>query len=607
LWAALTAYAAGDIVEYAGSTYIAVASTTGDLPDSSPTKWSLMAEMGYTGATGPPGATGAGTAGSAGATGATGPPGATGAGTTGAAGATGATGPAGASGAGGAGATGAPGGGIAIGYQFLTDVANSDPGDTHLKLNDATENTATIVRIAAKDENSADWSNVLGSLADSTNAVKGHLRLFKQSDFTKWLLFTVASVTHVTGVPQYRSTILGDSPLIYYGLDDTSGTTCTDLSGNGHDATYVNSPTLGASPLISAGNAVTFAGGSSQQARLLSYNGLASLAQVSVEAWIKSTTSGSSTEILSNDDGAGFSRILGLSLNSTGTVTFIILGVGSYTTTATVNDGAVHHIVGVYDGTTIKIYIDGVASGAGAAATGSLNGGNPAIRVGAGPGNASYFTGTIDEVAFYTTALTSTRVAAHYAARTNGLTGGYYNVGVSCIASSAGSPFANNDPIELEFTRAGDSGVGGSDWTATIVKSADESVASSTTLQNDDELFFTAVSGSSYLVELIVIYGSPAGAGGPDIKFGAGEDATTRGILDALLLTTADATFLGVVNANNGSIGSAGTAATDRGLILRGTYLGNGGTFRFVWAQNTSSANATIVRAGSILRYKKLT
>jgi hypothetical protein len=71
LWAGLTAYAAGDIVEYAGSTYIAIASTTGDLPDSSPTKWSLMAEMGFTGATGPAGATGAG------ATGATGPKGIT--------------------------------------------------------------------------------------------------------------------------------------------------------------------------------------------------------------------------------------------------------------------------------------------------------------------------------------------------------------------------------------------------------------------------------------------------------------------------------------------------------------------------------------------------
>jgi hypothetical protein len=86
LWAGLTAYAAGDIVEYAGSTYIAIASTTGDLPDSSPTKWSLMAEMGFTGATGAgtAGATGAG--GPAGATGATGPAGATGAGATGATG-----------------------------------------------------------------------------------------------------------------------------------------------------------------------------------------------------------------------------------------------------------------------------------------------------------------------------------------------------------------------------------------------------------------------------------------------------------------------------------------------------------------------------------------
>ena len=34
--------------------------------------------------------------------------------------------------------------------------------------------------------------------------------------------------------------------------------------------------------------------------------------------------------------------------------------------------------------------------------------------------------------------------------------------------------------------------------------------------------------------------------------------------------------------------------------------MGGGGTYRVLWAQNTSSANATIVRAGSILRYEQI-
>lgn len=127
LWAALTAYVAGDIVDYAGSMYIALASTTGDIPDSSPTKWDLMVEMGLTGATGPAGATGA--TGPAGATGAAGSPG----------GATGATGPAGATGAGGsagsAGATGATGPAGATGPSAVTEAPGSDDTATGLVVN----------------------------------------------------------------------------------------------------------------------------------------------------------------------------------------------------------------------------------------------------------------------------------------------------------------------------------------------------------------------------------------------------------------------------------------------------------------------------------------
>jgi hypothetical protein len=46
-------------VERNGSSYVAIASTTGNAPESSPTKWSLMAQQGATGATGATGAQGA--------------------------------------------------------------------------------------------------------------------------------------------------------------------------------------------------------------------------------------------------------------------------------------------------------------------------------------------------------------------------------------------------------------------------------------------------------------------------------------------------------------------------------------------------------------------
>src|SRR5205823_13853725 len=81
-----------------------------------------------------------GATGATGAAGATGPTGATGdVGPTGATGATGATGV--------TGATGAAGGAITVAYTFDTTTTNGDPGSGTLRLNAATENSATAAYV----------------------------------------------------------------------------------------------------------------------------------------------------------------------------------------------------------------------------------------------------------------------------------------------------------------------------------------------------------------------------------------------------------------------------------------------------------------------------
>jgi hypothetical protein len=144
-------------------------------------------------------------------------------------------------------------------------------------------------------------------------------------------------------------------------------------------------------------------------------------------------------------------------------------------------------------------------------------------------------------------------------------------------------------------------------WTL-VTKAADESVASSTVVQNDDELFFTAASGGLYDIEIALVFGSPAGAGTPDIKMVFGEDATARGAMHFIgARSTADATVTpnGVLMDQTVTI-SLGAEALDRMVRFIGTYRGGGGTFRLLWAQNVSGVNATIVRAGSVLRYRRI-
>lgn len=109
-WSAATGYNAGDVVSYSGTSYVALAGSLGQQPDTFTASWGVLSAKGATGVTGPTGATGAtGTTGATGATGAgvtgaTGPTGAASnvAGPTGATGVTGPTGPTGPTGATGA-------------------------------------------------------------------------------------------------------------------------------------------------------------------------------------------------------------------------------------------------------------------------------------------------------------------------------------------------------------------------------------------------------------------------------------------------------------------------------------------------------------------------
>lgn len=146
-------------------------------------------------------------------------------------------------------------------------------------------------------------------------------------------------------------------------------------------------------------------------------------------------------------------------------------------------------------------------------------------------------------------------------------------------------------------------------WTK-VTKGSDESVNSSgtgTTLQADDALLFTAAASAVYEFEILLIYASPAGGATPDLKVALGEDATTRGQSVAYeFFTTSDTATAasGVVACNQTAIFGFGTNAADRVARIRGWYIGNGGTFNVLWAQNTSNANNTTVRAGSTLRYR---
>lgn len=93
----------------------------------------------------------------------------------------------------------AAGSAMAISYTFSTTTTDSDPGAGTLRLNNATQNTATVVRADLLDAAGTDWSSALGTIGDSTSTVKGYLQISKLNDASKMLLFTVSALASPSG------------------------------------------------------------------------------------------------------------------------------------------------------------------------------------------------------------------------------------------------------------------------------------------------------------------------------------------------------------------------------------------------------------------------
>lgn len=140
-----------------------------------------------------------------------------------------------------------------------------------------------------------------------------------------------------------------------------------------------------------------------------------------------------------------------------------------------------------------------------------------------------------------------------------------------------------------------------------VTKTADQSVAGSTVLVNDTQLSFSTVTAGVYVFDFWPVYGSPVGSAGPDIKITLGDSATQAGWILQQGWSTADAITSSALLFGNTSLFTYGTGVLNRVAHLQGTWVSpGGGTFQVQWAQNTSNANATIMRAGSLLRYTRL-
>jgi hypothetical protein len=206
----------------------------------------------------------------------------------------------------------------------------------------------------------------------------------------------------------YDSEVLADSPLFYCKLDETSGTTMTDSSGNGRDGFYFGA-TLNQAALVNDGGRSALGTASGQGIGTLASAAWMEQNNFTAECWVKPNNT--------NGGKSFFSRFIGGNMNwalfqDLSQLRFILNSSQAVTPT-TYTVGATYHLVGTYDGTNLRLYVNGSLVATTATAQSGTNG--QPMQVG-GHSGANYSQATVDNVAFYAGALSGTRIAAHYSA-----------------------------------------------------------------------------------------------------------------------------------------------------------------------------------------------
>ncbi len=236
---------------------------------------------------------------------------------------------------------------------------------------------------------------------------------------------TASSFSGAADYHPYRTEVLADSPLFLWRLDERTGTTMSDASGNGYTGTLLSvfgGTYAQAQPGALAAEPYSTSV-STQSSGVNSDNSMTGPGSFTVEAWVRTTDpDGGRVVGFGNATGVTASTVADrqLYLTASGKAAF---GVGSaktvITSPAVVNDGKWHLLDGSYSPATgMRLYVDGSlvatsAVGTPVAMTGWWRVGGEDMTGWYDAGSNYFFSGNVDEVAVYPTALSATRVAAH--------------------------------------------------------------------------------------------------------------------------------------------------------------------------------------------------
>jgi hypothetical protein len=223
----------------------------------------------------------------------------------------------------------------------------------------------------------------------------------------------------------YRVLVLADAPLAYWRMGASSGMTVADETGRGNDLLLEGNPTLGAPGALRGDEdtAIHFDGTTtSARARDPRVFDFPARHPFTLEAWGKRATGTDPyQQLFAGYAGADVASrngyLLQNDLNSTQTSFYWYGATTAVRASArTLPLDQWSHCVATFDGTSMRLYVDGVAGSSADVQIGQLASHTTPFVVGGSPYDTSRWSGDLDEVAVYDHALSVEQIAAHRAA-----------------------------------------------------------------------------------------------------------------------------------------------------------------------------------------------
>jgi hypothetical protein len=226
----------------------------------------------------------------------------------------------------------------------------------------------------------------------------------------------------VTGLGAYATQVMADAPAAYYRMNETPafGVPMMDSSGLGHDGSWATTM-ANTTGLITGDSdqAVNFSTGGTNVRASIGKAAWNDVSNITLEAVVRCDVNnpGLDEQIWNRDTEARIFQFRREPDAGLGFIFWTPTGGPFFVTSAggMMPLGVVAHIAATYDGTTARTYVNGTQVASLAQSGGLKTGTTATFRIGSTAGNTNHWSGVLDEMAIYGTALSVARIAAHAA------------------------------------------------------------------------------------------------------------------------------------------------------------------------------------------------